>query len=582
MPLNKIKDYRFFLSVLLIITLSLTFYLTFFKRKSQNIVLITIDALRADHLSCYGYKRQTTPNIDKLAKEGVLFLQAVAPSTDTFHSMPVMMTSTYSHYYNVEQWFDALINPSAPTLAEILRDRGYRTALFSDGAPFYMIKGADRGFETYAVREAFSADKLTNNIIKWLELNKREHFFLWIHYFDPHAPYQPPKPFDTLYVGDSLTAEDKQLPIDSGNDMFTSRSLIPHIVAEGGITSVNHYIAKYDGEIRFVDEQIGLLQHKLKGMGLDKDTVMIITADHGESLGEHDIYFQHGGVPYDSLLLVPLIFKCDNLIPEGIKIGQQVSSADIFPTILDILNIKYHNDIRGESFLDLMQGKTGNHTNRAFSNSQSPIYSMRAKKWKLISLDNSREYYLFDLENDKTELNNIKDVRKEEFNIFSKELNEWIEKNKSMVYPENKSSLDKEALEKLKSLGYLQGGGEDAADKKIARPFSKLMDTYNGPTVTVSGEVIFDSYKDGAISIFARTEDRSRPPNIAILTIPKPGKYILNIPKDFGNIYIGAINTKKGLEPEPDDPRDEYVNNPIKIGSFDIDNIDIVIKNRKN
>jgi len=580
MPSNKIKDYRFFLSVLLIITLSLTFYLTFFKRKSQNIILITIDALRADHLGCYGYKRPTTPNIDKLSKEGTLFLQAIAPSTDTFHSISAIMTSSYSHYYG-ERRYDSLINPSTQTLAEILSNHGYSTASFSNGYPISMINGINRGFEIFTVNGDIGADKLTDTLLKWLESNNKRKFFVWAHYFDTHSSYSPPKPYNTLYIADRFNNHDKNLPIDSKDNTWMSRNVIPYNVAENGITNVDYYISQYDGEIRFVDEQISLLLHKLKEIGLDKNTVVIITADHGESLGEHDIYFQHGGIPYDSLLLVPLIFKCDNLIPKGIKIEQQVSSVDIFPTILDILKIRYRSDIGGKSFLDLMQDKTKSHTNRAFSNSQSPIYSMRTEKWKLISLDNSREYYLFDLENDKAELNNIKDVRKEEFNIFSKELNEWIEKNRYMVYPENKSSLDKEALEKLKSLGYLQGG-EDAADKRIARPFSKLMDTYNGPTVTVSGEVIFDSYKDGTISIFARTEDRARPPDIAILTIPKPGKYILKVPKDFGNIYIGAINTKKGLEPEPDDLRDEYVNNPVKIGSSDIDKVDIVIKNRKN
>jgi hypothetical protein len=104
------------------------------------------------------------------------------------------------------------------------------------------------------------------------------------------------------------------------------------------------------------------------------------------------------------------------------------------------------------------------------------------------------------------------------------------------------------------------------------------MDTYNGPAVTVAGEVIFDNYEDGAISIFARTEDRTRSPDIAILIIPKPGRYILKVPKDFGNIDMEAINTKKGLEPEPDGPRDEYVNNPLSV--LDISNIDVIIKSK--
>lgn len=457
---KKRKTCKLFLLTILITALGLFFYFTFFKAKFPNIILITIDALRSDHLSCYGYERLTTPNIDRLAKEGVIFSEAIAPSTDTFHSIPAIMTSTYPHYYGVEGWYSSSVNPLAHRLAEILSDHGYYTALFSNGHPILMIKGIEQDFEKFAVdgNKDFTADRLTSDLLKWMRSNNKRKFFLWVHYFDPHSPYSPPEPYKSAYATDRFNVSDKDLPVASEdeNNPLTKYNLIPYHVAENGITSVNYYISQYDGEIRFVDEQIGLLFSKLEELDLDKNTLIIITADHGESLGEHDIYFQHGGIPYDTLLLVPLIFKYDNLISKGMIIENQVSCVDIFPTVLDILNIKRPAGIEGKSFLDLMQGRSKNHTRYTFSNSHAPIYSMRTKKWKLISFDDSDKYYLFDLENDKGELNDVKDVRKEEFKFLKQELDKWIEKNRPMTISESESFLDSETLEKLRSLGYLQ------------------------------------------------------------------------------------------------------------------------------
>lgn len=457
--LRKRLIFYFFISAVLITVVIFIFY--FLKNRNRpNVILITIDALRADHLSCYGYKRLTSPHIDKFAKEGAMFLQAIAPSTDTFYSIPIIMTSTYSHYYGVEKWNDCLINSSVLTLAEIVSNNGYCTALFSNGPFFSIIKGADRGFKT-VVNENISADKLTNSLSDWLRFNKKRKFFLWIHYFDTHAPYLPPSPYNMLYVHDKLNTYDRNIPIASSDKILVGLDVIPYFVAKNNITSVNYYISQYDGEIRFIDEQIGILLDKLNEFNLDKNTLIVITSDHGESLVEHNRYFQHGGMPFDTILRVPLIFKYDSIIPKNKKIKEQVSSVDILPTILKMVRIKCPGDIEGRSFFGLLQGKIENRNPYAFSKGAASVYSLRTKKWKLIYLANSGRYYLYDIENDKDELNNIKDIKNNEFKFLSKKLNEWIENDKKKSIAPVKSSkmppLDRDTIEKLKSLGYIGG-----------------------------------------------------------------------------------------------------------------------------
>ncbi|MDO8602527.1 MAG: sulfatase [Candidatus Omnitrophota bacterium] len=453
---RKYKYFIFFMAILLIAVIALNF---FKKIKRPNIILITIDAVRADHLSCYGYGRFTTPNIDKLAAGGALFLQAIAPSTDTYYSVPAIITSTYSHYHGIKDKRNALVNPLVPTFAEILSKNNYCTGLFSNGYSFSHIKGVDRGFGTFVVNGNIAADELTNISLKWLKSKGKRNFLLWIHYLEPHAPYTPPFPYGTLYIKDKFNTNDKNISIGSSDKTWGGLKIIPYIVAQNNITSVNYYISQYDGEIKFVDEQIGVLLDKLKVLKLDKNTLIVITADHGESLGEHNRYFQHGGMPFDALLHVPLVFKYEPLALKDKKITRQVSSADIFPTILEILKIKCPKAIYGKSLLGLIQGKTKNRDPYIFIKAQiidhNLAYSLRTEKWKLIYSTKDKKYYLYDLKNDKDELNDVKDIKKAEFKFLSKKLDEWRDREESVVFSVDTPSFDRDAIEKLKSLGYL-------------------------------------------------------------------------------------------------------------------------------
>lgn len=203
-----------------------------------------------------------------------------------------------------------------------------------------------------------------------------------------------------------------------------------------------------------------MLVNNLKKLGLAENTLIIISSDHGESLREHNRYFQHGGLPFDTLLRVPLIFKYDPITHKNKIIEEQVSSADIVPTLFDILKIKYPKSVEGKSFFCLFKGKKEKYDKYAFSKCAVSIYSLRTKEWKLIYFGNSKKYALYDLENDKEEMieNEKKNIRNEEIAFLRKKLNEFVERDKRKCAISPKiPPFDKDAIEKLKSLGYLQG-----------------------------------------------------------------------------------------------------------------------------
>jgi len=213
----------------------------------------------------------------------------------------------------------------------------------------------------------------------------------------------------------------------------------------------------YDKEIKYVDEQIGILLKNLEELGLDKNTLIIITADHGEALGEHNLYFTHGMFLYDELLKVPLIMV-GGFLPKNEIIKAQVESIDILPTIMDILRINYNKrGIEGISLLPTLYSKNKNDKygeSYAFSEFEDKK-SIRSPEWKLIYTSNSEEYELYNLKEDPQELNNLADIEKDQFKLMKEKLEEWVSREKENISSLTKP-LDEETKEKLRSLGYLQ------------------------------------------------------------------------------------------------------------------------------
>ncbi len=439
---------RFFFIVTIIAISGGVFSYCKIKFSSPNVVLITIDALRPDHLGCYGYKRATSPNIDKLAQDGVLFTQAISQTSWTAASLMSLLTSTYPSTHKVDDW-GLVLDQSLVTLAETLKRKNYVTAWGGGGNWIYKeIPSSGRGFDYFF--DAPEVEGLIEQILEWMVKFKNKKFFIWVHFFDfPHTPYLPPAPYNELFIS---AEAGKKLPIGKGAG---GKGFIPDFAVVNHITDIEYYISQYDGEIAYIDEQLGRILDRLKTLNLDKNTLVIISSDHGESLGEHNYYFQHGYYLYDQLLKVPLIIKGPK-IPRGGVIDQQVQMIDIIPTILSFLKIKTDTEVEGISLLPVILGRE-NKQIYAFSEVSNGLNlkSIRTDGWKLIYNLTDDEYELYDLKNDAEETVNLAGIEKKQFEYLKVILEEWMNRPRPTVTP-LKEPLDEQTKDRLRSLGYLQ------------------------------------------------------------------------------------------------------------------------------
>ncbi|HEX2695498.1 MAG TPA: sulfatase, partial [Acidobacteriota bacterium] len=275
---------------------------------SYNVLLITLDTTRADHLGCYGYKPAKTPNLDKLAREGVRFARVYCPAPLTLPSHASIMTGLYPVTHGVRNNGHDL--PSGiRTLAEILKGRGYATAAFVSSFSVDSRFGLDRGFnvydDTFRLESPFKtqnmerrAEETFARFSRWLEANGKNRFFGWVHYYDPHLPYDPPSPYKEEFDGDP-----------------------------------------YDGEIAYMDRYVGAVLEGLKEQGVLDKTIVVVAGDHGEGLGDK-AELGHGIFLYEETLKVPLIVHSPVIFPHAQVVESQVRLIDVAPTILEILGLK--------------------------------------------------------------------------------------------------------------------------------------------------------------------------------------------------------------------------------------------------
>lgn len=306
-----------------------------------NIILISLDTLRSDHLGIYGYGRGTSPNIDKFAKESTVFLNAVSCSPWTLPSHMSFMTSLYPFETGLRPsgtWYaDSRLAPSVKTLAQYMKEAGYKTAGITGGSYLSAVYGYDRGFDFY--REHTHYKEKDSNVeiaqaIDWIKANRADRFFLFFHTYEIHEPYT--------------------------RDYFCR---LENIRENGG--GIRPYvIAKYDSGIRHADESVGRLIDELRRMGLLFKTVVIITSDHGENFdllkkGRSGTWGSHGQTLYDAELKVPLIIGGCKKFQTGKRIMNQVSLVDLLPSIVDMAGEEAGEGIRGRSFLPLISGDRG-------------------------------------------------------------------------------------------------------------------------------------------------------------------------------------------------------------------------------
>jgi arylsulfatase A-like enzyme len=424
-----------------------------------NLVLVTVDTLRADHTTPYGYDRDTTPALARLAREGVVVDKAYAPMATTGPSHASLLTSRYplslGYLRNGQRLDEAQV-----TIAERLHAAGYATGAVVSSFVLDSRLGFAQGFGAYECRfersratatiERFEglavpagfdrrADETTDLALAWLARRESDQpFFLWVHYFDPHHPYSPPAPYDQRFVAPG----------------------------EGGPAG-----KFYDGEIAFADHHLGRLLDAIESDRLSSRTLVVVTADHGEGLMQHG-HMGHGLHLYEEAVRVPLVFRWPGALPPGARLTGPVEHVDIVPTVLDLLGLpRGGEELQGRSLAQTLRGGPG----AAGRDPQRPVFfqrrlydtdvvrgfrvagekfAVRAGTWKYIEAPQEKTRELYDLQADPGETENLATARQEVAERLARGLAGWRSRFDRGARASDDSSS--ETQEALRSLGYVR------------------------------------------------------------------------------------------------------------------------------
>ncbi len=412
------------------------------RRRKPNIVLIGIDSLRADHMSCYGYHRQTTPHIDRFAAGGTLFertYSAYIPTTSGYGSMLTGMDVITTQMVALRH--RGPLRPEVQTLPEILKEAGYHTLCVGcDGNP------ASRGFDDYASYSAWGAwkegrsPKAQNlNDVAVPELDRlarqKEPFFLFLRHMDPHAPYLPPEPYERMfYHGNERNRRNQSMePVKEFKpfrDFFTT--WMPP-----GITDKDYVIAQYDGAIAYMDACIQTIFTALEARGILDRTIVVINSDHGETLYDHECWFDHHGL-YDQTLHVPLIIRYPRNTPAGKRVLGYNRHQDLLPTLLELAEIETDITFDGRSLMRLVDGTVDSFASEFYITECTWMrkHGWRTPQWKLIvALEPDFHFKppveLYNLVEDPGENVNLADTHPDVVTALKGRMEAWIAKREA-------------------------------------------------------------------------------------------------------------------------------------------------------
>ena len=405
-----------------------------------NVLLITLDTMRADRLGCYGYVKGSTPNLDALAQNGVRFTDAYAQVPLTLPSHCSIMTGTYPTSHGVRNNGSYALSPDKLTLAKILKAQGFKTAAFVSSFSLDSRFGLDLGFDVYddEFQEGSPAERRAEFVFPvfsdWIDKIKEERFFCWLHFFDPHLPYSPPPTY---------------------REQFADRP--------------------YDGEVAYMDFVIGTVMGKIKERNLLSQTLVVVVGDHGEAFGEKG-ELGHGIFLYDMALKVPLIFYAENHLPVKKTIPARVRLIDILPTVLDMLKLPKPEFVQGTSLIPHIQGKMKEDLDSYIETyyprenfGWASLFGLISGDWKYIRAPKEE---LYDLKNDLDEANNVFFAKQKKAANMKGSLDKLM-KESSYFSSSGKRTLTAEEQERLRSLGYINYS-DKAANDEAPDPKDKL------------------------------------------------------------------------------------------------------------
>jgi arylsulfatase A-like enzyme len=431
-----------------------------------NVILIVPDALRADHLGCYGYSRPTSPQIDKFAANALFFEKAMSNSPWTKPSIGSVLTSMYAHEHKAVSWMDNLSDESL-TLAEVFRNRNYRTFAIQTNPSITEKHNFKQGFEDYRELVLEKGEVVTSSFNAWLKKHKKKPFFAYLHYMDTHVPYNAPQEFSQIF----------DLKEDS---LFTPgefKTMDVRLLGEIGLArnEKQNLVDLYDAALKYFDSSFAEIVDNLKKLGILNKTIIILTSDHGEEFWDHG-GFAHGHTVYNELLHVPLIIGYSAHLPER-HIESYVQLLDLFPTIASLAGIKVHSELKGRNLIPAALANKKTNEEILF---EGILFGSEKKAilkdgWKLIEdtgkrnkgnfhllgdltkyryPENQKGFELYNINRDFSEKHNLLNdypllaarLKKQLF-VFRMSLPDIKQKRKTKL---------KEKLDDLKSLGYIK------------------------------------------------------------------------------------------------------------------------------
>jgi arylsulfatase A-like enzyme len=482
-----------------------------------NLLLVSIETIRPDRMSAYGYRRATTPHFDRLAREGALFQQVIAQAPFTLPSLASVMTGLNPPRHGVRN-HPATLRPELKTLAELLAESGYHTAAMTRHSWLRRKAGFDQGFAEYHNNKfsvGLDARGLSLAALDWLEKNRAAPFFLWLHFIDPHLPYTPAYPysalFDARFASESQVKHLKSL-VETPSESFTPT---PYADLEGGPfldlvlpqypdnpllldlalhrrprgqiffgqaryseRTLEEMQNLYDGGLVYTDDNLGRLLSGLDDLGLREKTAVVVVGDHGEALGEHGLYFTHDFTLYDEVLRVPLAVRVPGRGRPGTVVPQQVRLIDLMPTLADLAGVSPPSDLEGVSLVPLLEGRSLGYLPAFAENApfrhlfpeQARVYyegnrgkwrMVRTERWKLLMVPHPQGdlFELYDLVSDPGETKNVYHEYSGEAGKLLPLLKAWLatdpERNSTASTEGDLEGLDPAALQQLRAMGYV-------------------------------------------------------------------------------------------------------------------------------
>ena len=410
--------------------------------KKPNIILFGMESLRRDHMSHYGYKHATTPNITDYAKGGVTFNNLISAHIPTTPGYASMLTGMDCFGDGVVALNQSTIPVDTPVLAEILRKEGYTSTCVG-----FEGNAAGVGYDKYLGFQGWGPDHEDGRAHKSENMNEvvlpelerlaaqDKPFFLFLRHMDPHSPYLAPAPFqDMFFQGDAFDPNDDRM--QKVYDFKPFGDYIGSWVPKG-CTNPDYVIGQYDAAIAYMDACIKVLLEKIRALGLEEDTIIVFNADHGETLYDHDCYFDHHGM-YDPTLIVPFIICWKGHLPEGIRIDDYCQHKDLVPTLMELMDIDPGIKFDGRSLMPLIRGEKLEAEEEIYITECTWMrkHGWRTPEWKLIvSLEPDFHFKpmveLYNLYKDPQELNNVAEENPEVVEMLRTRLENHVAKREA-------------------------------------------------------------------------------------------------------------------------------------------------------